>query len=150
MIERSVILIKPDGVERNIIGNILSCYEDNGLKIVELKLMKATREIAENHYSQHKGKAFYEELISFITRGPLCAAVLQGEDAVARIRKINGATSPTDAEEGTIRHRYARSKTENCVHASDNIESANEEIRLWFSESKNINELVNQYELVNK
>lgn len=134
MIERSVVLIKPDGVERNIIGNIISCYEANGLKIVELKLMKATREIAEKHYSQHKGKDFYEELITFITRSPLCAMILQGEDAVARIRKINGATSPTDAEEGTIRHRYARSKTENCVHASDTLESAKEEIALWFPE----------------
>lgn len=94
MIERSVVLVKPDGVERNIIGNILSCYEDNGLKIVALKLMRATREIAEKHYSQHKGKDFYEELITFITRSPLCALILQGEDAVARIRKINGATSP--------------------------------------------------------
>lgn len=137
MIERSVVLIKPDGVERNIIGNILSCYEDNALKIVELKLMKATREIAEKHYCQHKGKDFYEELINFITRGPLCAIILQGEDAVARIRAINGATSPTDAAEGTIRHRYARSKTENCVHASDTIESAKEEIVLWFPDVKN-------------
>ncbi len=144
MIERSVVLVKPDGVERNIIGNILSCYEDNGLKIVELKLMTATREIAEKHYSQHKGKDFYEELITFITRGPLVAVILKGEDAIARIRKINGATSPTDAEEGSIRHRYARSKTENCVHASDNIESANEEIQLWFSELKNLDEMLNK------
>ena len=134
MVEKSVVLIKPDGVERNIIGNIISCYEANGLKIAELKLMKATREIAEKHYCQHKGKDFYEELITFITRSPLCAIILKGEDAVARIRKINGATSPTDAEEGTIRHRYARSKTENCVHASDTVESAKEEIALWFPE----------------
>jgi nucleoside-diphosphate kinase len=144
MSERSVVLIKPDGVERNIIGNILSCYEDNGLKIIELKLMKATRGIAEKHYCQHKGKDFYEELITFITRSPLCAIILQGENAVARIRKINGATSPTDAEEGTIRHRYARSKTENCVHASDNLESANEEIKLWFSELKYVDQLLNK------
>ena len=139
MIERSVVLIKPDGVERNIIGNIISCYEANGLKVVELKLMKATREIAEKHYCQHKGKDFYEELITFITRSPLCAIILKGEDAVARIRSINGATSPTDAAEGTIRHRYARSKTENCVHASDTVESAKEEIELWFPEVENHN-----------
>ena len=137
MIQKSVVLIKPDGVERNIIGNIISCYEANGLKIVELKLMKATREIAEKHYCQHKGKDFYEELITFITRSPLCAIILKGEDAVARIRSINGATSPTDAAEGTIRHRYARSKTENCVHASDTVESAKEEIELWFPEVEN-------------
>ncbi|GAA0077806.1 nucleoside-diphosphate kinase [Clostridium sp. CTA-5] len=132
--EKSMVLIKPDGVERNIIGNIISCYEANGLKIVHLKLMQATREIAEKHYSQHKGKDFYEELITFITRSPLCAIILQGEDAVAKVRKINGATSPDDAEEGTIRHRYARSKTENCVHASDTLDSAKEEIELWFPE----------------
>ena len=144
MVEKSMVLIKPDGVERNIIGNIISCYEANGLKVVELKLMQATREIAEKHYSQHKGKDFYEELITFITRSPLCAIILKGDDAVARVRKINGATSPTDAEEGTIRHRYARSKTENCVHASDNIESANGEMELWFSEVKNLNELLNK------
>lgn len=137
MVEKSMVLIKPDGVERNIIGNIISCYEANGLKVVELKLMQATREIAEKHYSQHKGKDFYEELITFITRSPLCAIILKGEDAVARVRKINGATSPTDAEEGTIRHRYARSKTENCVHASDTVESAKEEIELWFQDLKN-------------
>jgi nucleoside-diphosphate kinase len=137
MIEKSVVLIKPDGVERNIIGNIISCYEANELKIVELKLMQATREIAEKHYCQHKGKDFYEELITFITRSPLCAIILKGEDAVARVRQINGATSPTDAAEGTIRHRYARSKTENCVHASDTVESAKEEIELWFPEVEN-------------
>ena len=139
MIEKSVVLIKPDGVERNIIGNIISCYEDNELKIVELKLMQATREIAEKHYCQHKGKDFYEELITFITRSPLCAIILKGEDAVARVRHINGATSPTDAAEGTIRHRYARSKTENCVHASDTVESAKEEIALWFPEAEKHN-----------
>jgi len=137
MIQKSVVLIKPDGVERNIIGNIISCYEANELKIVELKLMQATREIAEKHYCQHKGKDFYEELITFITRSPLCAIILKGEDAVARVRHINGATSPTDATEGTIRHRYARSKTENCVHASDTVESAKEEIELWFPEVEN-------------
>ena len=134
MIERSMVLIKPDGVERNIIGNIISVYEDNGLKVRHLKLIQTTRDIAEKHYSQHKGKPFYEELIAFITRSPLVAIILEGEDAVKRIRQINGATSPDDAAAGTIRFRYARSKTENCVHASDTLESAKEEIALWFPE----------------
>lgn len=134
MIERSMVLIKPDGVERNLIGNIISVYEDNGLKVLHLKLMTATRELAEKHYSQHKGKDFYEELITYITRSPLCAMILEGEDAIKRIRGINGATSPDDAAKGTIRHKYARSKTENCVHASDNEESAKREISLWFPE----------------
>lgn len=134
MIERSMVLIKPDGVERNLIGNIISVYEDNGLKVVHLKLMTAERELAEKHYSQHKGKDFYEELITYITRSPLCAMILEGEDAIKRVRAINGATSPDDAAKGTIRHKYARSKTENCVHASDNEESAANEIALWFPE----------------
>jgi len=136
MIERTMVLIKPDGVERNIIGNIISSYEANGLKVKELKLMQATRGIAEKHYSQHKGKDFYEELINFITRGPLVAIILKGDNAVNKVRAINGSTSPDDAAEGTIRHRYARSKTENCVHASDTVESAQEEIDLWFPELK--------------
>ena len=134
MIERSMVLIKPDGVERNIIGDIIASYEANGLIVRELKMMKATRDIAEKHYSQHKGKNFYEELITFITRSPLVAIILEGEDAVARIRALNGATSPTEAADGTIRHRYAHSKTENCVHASDSKEKAEEEIALWFPE----------------
>ena len=134
MVERSMVLIKPDGVERNIIGNIISVYEDNGLKVIHLKLMQTTREIAEKHYCQHKGKPFYEELITFITRSPLVAIILEGEDAVKRIRQINGATSPDEASAGTIRFRYARSKTAHCVHASDTLESAKEEIALWFPE----------------
>lgn len=136
MVEKSMVLIKPDGVEREIIGNIISVYEDNALKVENLKLMKATREIAEKHYSQHKDKPFFEELIAFITRGPLVAMILEGEDAVSRIRAINGATNPDEAAEGTIRHRYGRSKTENIVHASDSVEKAKEEIALWFSECK--------------
>ena len=134
MVEKSMVLIKPDGVEREIIGNIISVYEDNALKVENLKLMKATREIAEKHYSQHKDKPFFEELIAFITRGPLVAMILEGEDAVSRIRAINGATNPDEAAEGTIRHRYGRRKTENIVHASDSVEKAKEEIALWFSE----------------
>lgn len=133
MIEKSMVLIKPDGVERNIIGNIISVYEDNGLKVVDLKLMQASREIAEKHYSQHAGKGFYEELIEFITRSPLCAMILEGEDVVNKVREINGATNPEEAGDGTIRHRYGRSKTENVVHASDSKEKAKEEIALWFN-----------------
>ena len=101
MRERSMALIKPDGVERNLIGDIISCYEDNGLKVVALKLMTASRELAEKHYAQHKGKDFFEELIAFITRSPLCAIILEGEDAVKRVRSINGATSPDEAEKGS-------------------------------------------------
>ena len=132
--ERSLVLIKPDAVEKNLIGNLISIYEKNGLKVVALKLEQATKEIAEKHYEEHKGKVFYTRLINFITRSPLCAMVIEGEDAIDKIRDLNGATNPSQQKEGTIRKLYAKDMTENCVHASDSIESANREIGIWFSD----------------
>ena len=132
MIEKSFVLIKPDAVERNIIGKILDCYESNGLKIVSMKLFKVDKSLAEKHYEEHKGKVFYNSLIEYITRSPLCAVILEGENAVEEVRKINGATDPEKASEGTIRNRFAVSKTENSVHSSDSKESAEREISLWF------------------
>ncbi|MBP1889563.1 nucleoside-diphosphate kinase [Clostridium moniliforme] len=130
--EKSLVLIKPDGVEQNVIGKILSMYEDNGLKIVSLKMLTVDKEFAMKHYSEHIGKPFFNELINYITRGPLCALVLEGDDAINKIRKINGATNPEKAEKGTIRALYGTNLTENCVHASDSKESAAREISLWF------------------
>ena len=130
--EKSLVLIKPDGVEQNVIGKILSMYEDNGLKIVSLKMLTVDKEFAMKHYSEHIGKPFFNELINYITRGPLCALVLEGDDAINKIRKINGATNPEKAEQGTIRALYGTNLTENCVHASDSKESAAREISLWF------------------
>ena len=130
--EKSLVLIKPDGVEQNVIGKILSMYEDNGLKIVSLKMLTVDKEFAMKHYSEHIGKPFFNELINYITRGPLCALVLEGDDAINKIRKINGATNPEKAEKGTIRALYGTNLTENCVHASDSKESATREISLWF------------------
>lgn len=129
--EKSLVLIKPDGVEQNVIGKILSMYEDNGLKIVSLKMLTVDKEFAMKHYSEHIGKPFFNELINYITRGPLCALVLEGDDAINKIRKINGATNPEKAEKGTIRALYGTNLTENCVHASDSKESATREISLW-------------------
>ncbi|KGN01155.1 nucleoside diphosphate kinase [Clostridium novyi A str. 4570] len=130
--EKSLVLIKPDAVERNIIGEIISFYERQNLKITALKLLKATREIAEQHYAEHKGKPYYEELIEFITRSPLCAMVVEGEDAIATVRKTNGNTDPSKAEKDTIRGTFGISKTENSVHSSDSPDNAEKEIKLWF------------------
>lgn len=132
--ERSLALIKPDAVERNLIGDVISRYESNGLKVVALKMMQVTRELASKHYACHKGKDFYEELIEFITRSPLVAIILEGQDTVNTVRRINGITDPKAAAEGTIRRAYGHSKTENCVHSSDSPENAKQEIELWFPE----------------
>lgn len=132
MIERSLVLIKPDAVERNLIGKILSIYEENDLKIVSIKGIKAPKAIAELHYEEHKGRPYFEELIDYITRSPIVALVLEGEDAIKNVRKLNGCTNPNEAQDGTIRKLYALSKNENSVHGSDCSESAKREINIWF------------------
>lgn len=132
MMEQSLVLIKPDAVERNIIGKILSIYEDKDLKIIKMKKMRVSRELAEKHYEEHKGRDYYHNLINYITRSDLVALVLEGEDAISRIRKINGSNNPDKAEEGSIRKLYALSTTLNSVHASDSPMSAEREIGLWF------------------
>lgn len=132
--EKSLVLIKPDAVERNIIGEIIDKYEKRGLKIVALKMKKISKEFAYRHYEEHIGKVFFAELIEFITKGALCALILEGEDAIEKVREINGSTNPKEAKEGTIRKLYGKDKTENCVHASDSKESARREINLWFGE----------------
>lgn len=134
IMEKSLVLIKPDAVKKNLIGKIISKYEDNNLKIVALKMEKVTKELASKHYEEHIGKNFYNPLLNFITSGPLCALVLEGENAIERIREINGNTNPEMAKEGTIRKMYASNKTENCVHASDSADSSKREIKLWFGE----------------
>lgn len=130
--EKSLVLIKPDGVEKNLIGTIINHYEKAGLKVIGLKLEKVSEKLAKQHYYEHEGKIFYNNLIEFITRSPLCALVLEGNNAIERIREINGATDPKKANYGTIRNLYASSNTENCVHASDSLESSEREIKLWF------------------
>ena len=134
--ERTLVLIKPDAVENKLIGTIISFYENAGLKVVSLRMEQATREIAEQHYKEHEGRSYYESLINFITRSPLCVMIIEGENDIERVRNINGATNPEDQKNGTIRKLYAASKTENCVHASDSIESSEREIRIWFPDVK--------------
>lgn len=132
--ERTLVLIKPDAMERKLMGEIISIYEKKGFHISALKIAKPTRKMAEEHYAEHKGKPFYESLVNFITKGEVCALVIEGENIIDAVRKINGATDPLNAEPGTIRGRYAASKSENAVHASDSIESAEREIKIWFPE----------------
>lgn len=134
-IQRTLILVKPDGVRRALVGEVIHRFEMKGYQIRGLKMMKLTREKAERHYAVHKGKAFYDELIEFITSGPLVAMVLEGPGAVAIARKVMGATRPHDAEIGTIRGDFANQTRQNIVHGSDSVESAQYEIPIYFEES---------------
>jgi nucleoside-diphosphate kinase len=133
VIERTLVLVKPDGVQRQLAGRILSRYEDRGLKIVALKFVKVDRDLAERHYAVHKGKPFFEGLVAFITSGPLVAAALEGPDAIAMVRAMNGATKPLEAAPGTIRGDLAVEMGQNLVHASDSAESAAIELAIWFA-----------------
>jgi nucleoside-diphosphate kinase len=120
--ERSLVLIKPDGVERGLMGQIIAIYERKGLNITALKLIKPSKEIAETHYIEHREKPFFKELVTFLTRGKVCALIIEGDNVIKLVRKINGATDPAEAELGTIRGQFAISKAENIVHASDSVE----------------------------
>lgn len=127
--ERSLVLIKPDGVEKCVIGNIISMYEKNNLKVEDIKMVKVTKELAIKHYEDHIGKDFFDKLIKYITRGKVCAMILGGENAIKIIRDINGDTNP---KKGTIRALYGTNITENCVYSSDSKINAEKEINIWF------------------
>lgn len=130
--EKTLVLIKPDATERNLIGKILTEYERNDLKVTEMKMMTATEEIAGKHYSEHVDKPFYQDLIDYIVSDSLVALVLEGENAINRVRDLNGATNPEDATDNTIRSLYGIDLSNNTVHASDSAESAEKEISIWF------------------
>ncbi len=132
--ERTLVLIKPDGIERKLIGEIIGIYEKKNLNIVGLKMLKATRELAEKHYEEHKGREYFEELIEYITEDKICALVIEGEHVIDNIRKVNGDKDPLKVDMGSIRGKYSSNKTRNLVHASDCIESAEREIGIWFPE----------------
>lgn len=132
MIERTLVLIKPDGVQRQLVGRVLSRYEERGLKIIGLKLVHIDRAMAEAHYAVHRDKPFFAGLVAFITIGPLVAVALEGPDAIAIVRTINGATRPGQASPGTIRGDFALETAQNLVHASDGPETAIQELALWF------------------
>jgi nucleoside-diphosphate kinase len=131
--ERTLVLIKPDGVQRQLVGRILARYEARGLKIVGLKLVRVDRALAERHYEAHRAKPFFEGLVDFIVSAPLVAIALDGPNAIAVVRAINGATRPHEAAPGTVRGDFALETAQNIVHASDGPEAAVFEIALWFS-----------------
>lgn len=134
--ERVLVLIKPDGVKRKLIGEIISFYERKDLYIAALEMVKASRETAERHYEEHKGRPYFEKLINYICDGSICALVVEGQDAIQLVRKINGDKDPLLVEMGTIRGKYASDKTVNLVHASDSVENAEREIKIWFPNLK--------------
>jgi nucleoside-diphosphate kinase len=135
-LERTFIAIKPDGVQRGLVGQIISRFETKGLKLVALKLLKVTEALAEKHYGEHKGKPFYEPLVAFITSGPIVAMVWEGRDAVAVCRQLNGATETEKATPGTIRFDFAQMAQRNIVHGSDSVASAEREIHLFFDDDE--------------
>ncbi len=145
-IQRTLVLIKPDGVYRGLIGEIIKRFEQRGLKIVGLKMVKVTPEHAEKHYEEHKDKPFFKGLVEFLTSGPVVAMVIEGADAIENVRKIVGPTEPKQAPPGTIRGDFAHTTFKradekgtglpNLIHASDSPETAEREIKLWFKEDE--------------
>lgn len=134
--ERTLVLVKPDGVERGLIGEVTSRLERRGLRLVAAKFMRVSKELAETHYAIHKGKPFYEGLISYITSAPVMAMVWEGPNAVAAVRQTMGATRPTEAAPGTLRHDFALEVGRNLTHASDEPANAEKEVALWFTEDE--------------
>jgi nucleoside-diphosphate kinase len=132
--ERTLILIKPDAFARNLSGEIIARFERKGLRIVAMNQMTMSRDLAERHYAEHEGKAFYEELVSFITSGPLVAIAFEGEQAVVAARQVIGATNPLEATTGSIRGDFAIEVGKNMVHGSDSTDSAARELGLFFPE----------------
>jgi nucleoside-diphosphate kinase len=132
--QKTLVLIKPDGVERKLIGEIINFYEKKDLNIISLRMAKATRELAERHYVEHIGRPYFEQLINYITEDNICAMVLEGEDAIEIVRKVNGDKDPLKVDMGSIRGKFSCNKTRNLVHASDSAENAVREISIWFPE----------------
>jgi len=130
--ERTLVLVKPDGVQRGLMGEVISRLEHRGLRLVAAKFMHVSKQLAETHYAVHKGKPFYPGLIQYITSAPVLAMVWEGPQAIAAVRQTMGATNPTQAAPGTIRHDYALETGRNLTHASDLPETGEKEIALWF------------------
>lgn len=134
MTERTFSIIKPDAVKRNLIGAILTCFEQNGFEIIASKMVRLTREQAEGFYAEHQGKEFFAPLVDYMMSSPIVVSVLEKENAVKDYRTLIGTTNPETAEEGTIRKDFALSQRENSVHGSDSIENANREIAYFFTD----------------
>ena len=130
--ERTFLMVKPDGVERRLVGEIIRRFENKGFTLAGLKMLTPTREMAEAHYAVHRGKPFFEGVVGFISSGPVVAMVWEGEDVVALARRVIGATKPADSTPGTIRGDYANAIEQNLIHGSDSVENAQTEIGIWF------------------
>ena len=146
--ERTFVAIKPDGVKRGLIGRILQRFEDKSYKIIALKMINVTPEIAAKHYEEHLGKPFYEKLIRFITMGPIIAIAVEGKNAIKGVRHLVGKTNPDEADDGSIRVDFSSFSTLNLVHASDSLESAQRELNLYFKEEEYCANYKNMFELV--
>ena len=134
MIEKTFVMIKPDGVRRSLVGECIRRFEARGLKLVELKLLTPSQELAEEHYGAHRDKPFFPSVVEFIISGPVVAMILEGESAIAAVRQMVGATRPLEAAPGSIRGDYALEVGENIVHASVGPEASTAEIALWFGQ----------------
>ena len=134
--ERTLSIIKPDAVGKNVVGQIESRFESAGLKIVAMKMIQLNDELAGGFYAEHKGRPFYDDLVGFMTSGPVVVQVLEGEDAVVKNRELMGATNPKEADAGTIRADFAESIDANAVHGSDSLESASREVAYFFKASE--------------
>lgn len=142
MMERSFVMLKPDAVLRRLMGTVLTRFEERGLKLVAVKMMNISEELAKEHYGEHKEKPFFDGLVSYITSAPVLAMVIEGDDCISLIRKMVGATNPKEADLGTIRGDYALDTGRNIIHASDSPASAKREIALFFNDSE-----INEYAL---
>jgi nucleoside-diphosphate kinase len=132
LVEKTLVLVKPDGVQRGLIGEILARLERRGLRIIGAKFMQVSNQLAEMHYAIHKGKPFYDSLIKYITSAPVMAMVWEGPNAVTAVRQTMGSTRPTEAAPGSIRHDFALEIGRNLTHASDTPENGEKEVALWF------------------
>jgi nucleoside-diphosphate kinase len=135
-LERTLVLVKPDGVQRGLIGEIIGRLERRGLRLVGAKFMQVSQELAETHYAIHKGKPFYDGLIAYITSAPVMAMVWEGPDAIVAVRQTMGATRPTEAAPGSVRHDFGLEVGRNLTHASDSVENGVSESALWFSDEE--------------
>jgi nucleoside-diphosphate kinase len=136
VMQQTLVLLKPDAVERKLVGEIISRLEKPGLKIVAMKMILVDEALAKRHYAVHEGKSFFDELVEFITSGPIVAAVFEGKDAVTEVRSVMGATDPADAAPGTIRADLAEDIGHNLIHGSDSEETAEKEIKLFFTKAE--------------
>lgn len=137
--ERTLVLVKPDGVQRGLIGEVISRLERRGLRLVGAKFLLVSQSLAETHYAIHHGKPFYDGLIRYITSSPVLAMVWEGPNAIAAVRQTMGATRPTEAAPGSLRHDFALEVGRNLTHASDSIENGEKEVALWFQPSELVN-----------